>query len=75
MVALQDDVSKGSQVAERKPMAKLKIVVVHGEQYSLFHVVDEDAPEEEQPAILANFRNRGNALRWMVKERDKRTKS
>ena len=35
-----------------------KIVVTHGESGSVFSVVDVDAPEAQQPAILAAYRTR-----------------
>ena len=34
-------------------MKNVKIVVQHGEAQSLFFVVDCDAPESEQPAVMA----------------------
>ncbi len=37
------------------------VTVVHGESRSWFHVVDVDAPEADQPAILASY-----PLRWQA---------
>lgn len=32
---------------------RYSIVIWHGEARSLFYVVDADAPEDEQPAVIA----------------------
>lgn len=37
------------------------VTTVHGESYSLFHVVQIDAPEEDQPAIVASYKTFGQA--------------
>ena len=37
---------------------RYRIVTVHGEARSLFHVLDTIAPEGEQPAIVASFESR-----------------
>ena len=37
------------------------VVPVHGEGASVYHVVDVSAPEAEQPAILAIYRERWQA--------------
>ncbi len=37
------------------------VTAVHGESRSIFHVVDCDAPEGEQPAIVASYSKRWQA--------------
>lgn len=37
------------------------VVPVHGEGASLYHVVDVAAPDADQPAILATYRERWQA--------------
>jgi len=37
------------------------VTAVHGESGSWFHVVDITAPESEQPAILASYRDHWRA--------------
>ena len=37
------------------------VTVYHGEGHSLFYVLDLTAPESEQPAILATYRERWRA--------------
>ena len=38
-----------------------RVVTVHGESRSLFHVVDVNAPETDQPAIVASYYERWRA--------------
>jgi hypothetical protein len=50
----------------------LKIVPVHGESRSIWHVVDPDAPEEMRPCILATCKSLAEAqaaLRMLEAER------
>ena len=44
----------------------LRIVVVHGESKTLWHIVDAAAPTEEQPAILATRDSRVDAEALLV---------
>lgn len=39
----------------------LQIVTQHGESRSFFYVVNADAPDSEQPAVLATFDTRAAA--------------
>ena len=39
------------------------VITWHGEHRSLFYVVDTQAPEEEQPAVVASFESRDAAER------------
>ena len=43
----------------------MKIFVSHGESGTLFYVVDETAPVEEQPAIVASFGSREEAEKFL----------
>lgn len=45
---------------------KLKIVVQHGEGKTLFYVVDQNAPEAEQPAVLATCHTMPQAERALI---------
>ncbi len=44
---------------------KLKISTFHGEGQSLFHVVDADAPSDEQPAVLFTGKSLEEAALWI----------
>lgn len=46
--------------------SNLAIVAVHGESGSIFHVVDPEASEDDQPAILASYSTRDAAIRAMA---------
>ena len=39
----------------------LAVVTVHGEAATIFHVVNPAAPEPDQPAIVATYRERWRA--------------
>jgi hypothetical protein len=39
-------------------MTRFRVVVVHGESRSLFHVADAGAPDAEQPRILRTYHSR-----------------
>lgn len=47
----------------------LTITYQHGESFSLFYVVDRDAPEPDQPAVLSTYRTRRKAERAMAAHR------
>jgi hypothetical protein len=40
---------------------RFRIVVVHGEGRSLFHVTDTEALPDEQPCVLATYHSRTEA--------------
>jgi hypothetical protein len=40
---------------------RFRIVVVHGESRSLFHIVDAEASPDEQPCIVATYHSRQEA--------------
>lgn len=40
---------------------RYKVTAWHGESGSIFYVVDSQAPEQDQPAILFSYRNRHTA--------------
>ena len=51
-----------TQSADVAGCRKARTVTVHGERATLWHVVDANAPESEQPAVLRTFSS-ANATR------------
>lgn len=42
-------------------MDRFKVTIVHGERETVYHVVDAQAPEEQQPSIVASYSTKGHS--------------